>query len=138
MSKLDVFVVSETETITLDLQVIHDDSSNSTASTHHNSSFSLSSTSSSLSSSPSCSRSSPHPLPKGASGVPPDDTIWPDVFVVPWDKMPQEIVSAITNGRRPSSKWRLQMIRVLVDEIRKYNTNPSRAQCRTICQNIIR
>lgn len=128
-----VFVVSETETITWDLQVIPNDSSDSTASTQPNSSFS--STSPSLNSSPSCSSSSPHPLPKG---VPPQHITWPDVFEVPWDKMPQEIVSAITNGRRPSPKWRRQMIRVLVDEIRKYNTNPTRSQCRTVCQSIVR
>ncbi|KAK9539487.1 hypothetical protein VZT92_004591 [Zoarces viviparus] len=52
--------------------------------------------------------------------------------------MPQEIVLAITNGRRPSSKWRRQMIRVLVDEIRKHNANSSRSECRTVCQSIVR
>lgn len=41
--------------------------------------------------------------------------------------MPQEIVSAITNARRPS-KWQRQMTRVQVDEIRKFNTNPTRSQ----------
>lgn len=30
------------------------------------------------------------------------------------------------------------MIRVLVDEIRKYTTNPTRSQCRTVCKSIVR
>ncbi|KAL7826865.1 hypothetical protein AOLI_G00320740 [Acnodon oligacanthus] len=51
--------------------------------------------------------------------------------------MLQEILSAITNVQRPSSKWQRQMIRVVVDEIRKYNPNPTRSQCRTICHKIV-
>ena len=52
--------------------------------------------------------------------------------------MPPEILSAIGDGRRPAKKWRLQMVRVLADEIRKYNPNPSRSECRTVCAGIVR
>uniref|UniRef100_A0A672NWN2 Uncharacterized protein n=1 Tax=Sinocyclocheilus grahami TaxID=75366 RepID=A0A672NWN2_SINGR len=48
---------------------------------------------------------------------------WPETFQVPWEKMPQEIRS---------------MVQVLVDEMRRYETNPTRSQCLSVIRNIIR
>ncbi|XP_061568581.1 uncharacterized protein LOC133422580 [Cololabis saira] len=63
---------------------------------------------------------------------------WPETFQVPWEKMPQEIRSAITDGKRPNPVARRQMVRVLTDEMRRCEANPTRAQCLTVVRNIIR
>nr|XP_020479768.1 uncharacterized protein LOC109974095 [Monopterus albus] len=63
---------------------------------------------------------------------------WPETFQVPWEQMPQEIRSAIADGKRPKPVERRQMVRVLADEMRKYEANPTRAQCLTVVRNIIR
>lgn len=52
--------------------------------------------------------------------------------------MPQEIRSAIADGKRPKPVERRQMVRVLADEMRRYEANPTRAQCLTVVRNIIR
>ncbi|KAK0156640.1 hypothetical protein N1851_000115 [Merluccius polli] len=59
-------------------------------------------------------------------------TSWPEKFQVPWDRMPLEIRSAIANGKRPTPAERRQMVKVLVDEIRKCEANPTRSQCLTV------
>uniref|UniRef100_A0A673AGA4 Si:ch211-111e20.1 n=1 Tax=Sphaeramia orbicularis TaxID=375764 RepID=A0A673AGA4_9TELE len=63
---------------------------------------------------------------------------WYETFQVPWDKMPEEVQSAIANSKRPAPDKRRQMIRVLVDEIRKHDTNPTRSECLIICRNIVK
>ncbi|XP_036973995.1 uncharacterized protein LOC119030475 isoform X2 [Acanthopagrus latus] len=80
----------------------------------------------------SSSQSSPptSPLPARAN--------WPDSFQVNWDQMPPSLKTAIQNGKRPSPADRRQMIRVLVDDMRKIEVNPSRAQCLIIARNIVR
>ncbi|XP_067284857.1 uncharacterized protein [Pseudorasbora parva] len=62
---------------------------------------------------------------------------WPENFKVPWNLMPAGIKSAIENGLRPSPSDRRQMIRILADEIRKIDTNPSRSQCLTVARQIV-
>ncbi|KAF4101576.1 uncharacterized protein LOC131524703 [Onychostoma macrolepis] len=62
---------------------------------------------------------------------------WPDTFQVPWQLMPVEIQSAISSGKRPSPPARRQMVRVLADEMRKFEPTPTRAQCLTICKSIV-
>lgn len=63
---------------------------------------------------------------------------WAETFQVPWDNMPPEIRTAISTGKRPKPAERRQMVRVLVDEMRKFERCPTRAQCLTICQKIVR
>lgn len=60
------------------------------------------------------------------------------MFQVPWDKMPPGLQSAIANGKRPSPVDRRQMVRVVVDEMRRFEANPTRAQCLTIVEAIIK
>lgn len=63
---------------------------------------------------------------------------WPESFQVPWEKMPPKIRSAVVQGKRPKPVERRQMIRILVDEMRRYEANPTRSQCLTVIRNIIR
>lgn len=63
---------------------------------------------------------------------------WPESFQVPWEKMPLKIRSAVVQGKRPKPVERRQMIRILVDEMRRYEANPTRSQCLTVIRNIIR
>lgn len=58
-------------------------------------------------------------------------------FIIPWEKFPFEIKEACEKNVRPMKKHLLQMIRVLVAEIRKINRNPGRAVIRTIVQKIV-
>ncbi|GAA6100325.1 uncharacterized protein LOC117824412, partial [Tachysurus ichikawai] len=64
--------------------------------------------------------------------------MWAETFQVPWDNMPPEIRTAISTEKRPKPAERRQMVRVLVDEMRKFDLSPTRAQCLTICQRIVR
>uniref|UniRef100_A0A672FUM3 Si:ch211-111e20.1 n=1 Tax=Salarias fasciatus TaxID=181472 RepID=A0A672FUM3_SALFA len=63
---------------------------------------------------------------------------WPESFQVPWNLMPADIHSAISDGKRPSPAARRQMIRVIADEMRKNEANRTRSQCLTVCRNIVR
>ncbi|KAI7802663.1 hypothetical protein IRJ41_016595 [Triplophysa rosa] len=63
---------------------------------------------------------------------------WPETFQVQWEKMPQEIRSAVVDGKRPKPMERRQMVRVVVDEMRRYDQNPTHLQCLTVVRNIIR
>lgn len=72
------------------------------------------------------------------SGSPSIPKTWAETFQIPWEKMPKEIQTAISSGTRPSPDKRRQMIRILADEVRKYESNSTRSQCLIICQKIIR
>ncbi|XP_034554468.1 uncharacterized protein LOC117823392 [Notolabrus celidotus] len=63
---------------------------------------------------------------------------WPEHFEVPWHKMPEELRSAIANNKRPAPDKRRQMIRILVDEMKKYVDNPKRKEYMIICRNIVK
>ncbi|XP_042609737.1 uncharacterized protein LOC109084889 [Cyprinus carpio] len=62
---------------------------------------------------------------------------WTKNFQVPWNLMPDGIKSAVENGQRPSPSDRRQMIRILADEMRKHDTNPTRSQCLTVSRKIV-
>lgn len=62
---------------------------------------------------------------------------WPKSFQGPWELMPVDIRSAISNGKRPSTAARPQMVRVVADEMKKFEANPTRSQCLTVCRNIV-
>ena len=51
--------------------------------------------------------------------------------------MPSSLQLAIGKERRPSPADRRQMIRIIVDELRKSEANPTRSQCKVIAHNII-
>ncbi|RXN37652.1 Interferon-induced 44 [Labeo rohita] len=53
-------------------------------------------------------------------------------------KVHKGIQSAIENDRRPSPADRRQMIRILADEMKKHEENPTRSQCLTVTQQIVR
>ncbi|XP_037644999.1 uncharacterized protein LOC119499858 isoform X2 [Sebastes umbrosus] len=52
--------------------------------------------------------------------------------------MPVDLRSDISDGRRPSPTSRRQMVRVITDEMRKYEPNPTRSQCLTVCKKVVR
>ncbi|XP_049450815.1 uncharacterized protein LOC125900084 [Epinephelus fuscoguttatus] len=138
---------SETEIIALDLTVIQSSTPISSPSvletTSPRSSQSPPETTSPLSSPSSLSSMSMSNLsdmssPTSTRSPSQISKTWPETFQVPWDQMPKEIRSAIANGKRPTPAERRQMVRVLVDAMRKYEANPTRSQCLTVCQNIVR
>ncbi|KAF4112985.1 hypothetical protein G5714_005530 [Onychostoma macrolepis] len=63
---------------------------------------------------------------------------WPESFQVPWNQMPSELRSAVANGKRPLPPDRRKMIRIIVDEIRKHEKNPSKAQCLAVALKIVK
>uniref|UniRef100_A0A8C1V0Y4 Uncharacterized protein n=1 Tax=Cyprinus carpio TaxID=7962 RepID=A0A8C1V0Y4_CYPCA len=139
---LDAFKL-ETETVALDLQVIPTSSPlSSDWSVSGSSSPTLctppNSSSSQLSSISSCSSQARNSEPSNRPSTSQILKTWPEIFQVPWEQMPQEIRSAIADGKRPKPVERRQMVRVLADEMRRYEANPTRAQCLTVVRNIIR
>ncbi len=52
--------------------------------------------------------------------------------------MPAGIQSAVENGQRPSPADRRQIIRILADEMRKHDPNPTRSQCLSVTRQIVR
>ncbi|KTG03484.1 hypothetical protein cypCar_00010926 [Cyprinus carpio] len=116
----------ETETVTLDLTIMQ-----------HTPSLSAGS-----SSPPQCSSNMLSVFTDGESSSLEDNMpstshvkkSWFDTFQL----MPGEIQSAISTGKRPSPQARRQMVRVLADEIRKFEPTPTRAQCLSICKAIVR
>ncbi|KAI7809133.1 hypothetical protein IRJ41_000258 [Triplophysa rosa] len=84
---------------------------------------------------PPSSSSSTSASSQGSIGV---SHSWPENFKVPWNLMPAGIQSAIENGQRPSATDRRQMIRILADEMRKHEENPTRSQCLTVTRQIVR
>ncbi|XP_052387247.1 uncharacterized protein LOC127934122 [Carassius gibelio] len=96
------------------------------------------SSSSQLSAISSCSSQSRNSEPSNRPSTSQILKTWPETLQVPWEQMPQEIRSAIADGKRPKPMERRQMVRVLADEMRRYEANPTRAQCLTVVRNIIR
>ncbi|XP_058477704.1 uncharacterized protein LOC131448912 [Solea solea] len=127
----------ESTTVTLDLQILPDDAT-------HTSLTSLSSplpcSSSSLSSMSSLSSSSEPSTPCTSHSLRSANisSKWYETFEVPWDRMPEEVQSAIANSKRPAPDKRRQMIRILVDEMRRYEVNPTRSESLVICRNIVK
>nr|XP_023696093.1 uncharacterized protein LOC111858502 [Paramormyrops kingsleyae] len=121
----------ETTTVTLDLQFSQLDTIHTVACGPVQSCSSPSALSSSSSaSSPGISSRAIHSVNRSST--------WPETFEVPRDKMPEEVQSAIANNKRPAPDKRRQMIQILVDEIRKYEANPTRNECLIMCRNIVR
>ncbi|CAL8354750.1 unnamed protein product [Arctogadus glacialis] len=88
-------------------------------------------------SSPSVTASSP--LGGGSpNGSTHDLSSWPDNFVVPWTRMPACITTAIALNDRPSPKSRREMVRILVDQMRRKDLNPTRANCVAVAKKIVR
>nr|XP_046254761.1 uncharacterized protein LOC124064385 [Scatophagus argus] len=112
-------------TVTLDLQMLPDDSTHASLTSLSSplpcSSSSLSSLSSSLSSSEPSTPCTSHRLRQSAN----ISSKWHETFEVPWDKI-------------PAPDKRRQMIRIVADEMRKYEVNPTCSECRIICQNIVK
>ena len=127
----------ETETVALDFQVIPTSSPLSSdwpmpgsslpsLCTPHNS------CSSQLSASSSCSSQARNSEPSNRPSTSQTLKTWPETSQVPWERMPQEIHSAIASGKRPKPMERCRMVRVLADEMRRYEANPTRAECLTV------
>ncbi|XP_063740194.1 uncharacterized protein LOC134864834 [Eleginops maclovinus] len=65
-------------------------------------------------------------------------SFWHENFSVPWNRMPPGIATAISLEKRPSAKDRREMLRILVDEMRLTEPNPSKSQCQTIAKMIVK
>ncbi|XP_076594907.1 uncharacterized protein LOC143325601 isoform X2 [Chaetodon auriga] len=63
---------------------------------------------------------------------------WPENFSVPWNRMPTGIRTAIAQETRPSAKDRREMVRIIVDEMRLTELNPSKSQCLTVAWMIVK
>ncbi|XP_037645758.1 uncharacterized protein LOC119500207 isoform X2 [Sebastes umbrosus] len=123
---IDAFKI-ETEIITLDLQVLP---SPTTSVCSHSTTFSSPSGTSLLSCSESSGTEESQPSSHRKS--------WSESFEIPWNAMPVDLRSDISDGRRPSPTSRRQMVRVITDEMRKYEPNPTRSQCLTVCKKVVR
>ncbi|XP_028813816.1 uncharacterized protein LOC114766784 [Denticeps clupeoides] len=67
-----------------------------------------------------------------------DLSVWPENFEVPWNRMPIGVKTAIAVGRRPTAKDRREMVRIVIDEMRLTELNPSKLQCLTVAKKIVK
>nr|XP_005158438.1 uncharacterized protein LOC101885684 [Danio rerio] len=67
-----------------------------------------------------------------------DLTVWPENFEVPWNRMSSGIKTATALGRRPTAKERREMVRIIVDEMRQTELNPSKSQCLIVAKKIVK
>lgn len=89
------------------------------------------------SSSEPCS-TSPSSSSYDSSGMTVNLSAWPENFTVPWHRMPTGIRNAIAQETRPSAKDRREMVRIIVDEMRLSELNPSKSQCLTVARKIVK
>ncbi|XP_051787228.1 uncharacterized protein LOC127529021 [Erpetoichthys calabaricus] len=73
-----------------------------------------------------------------STSVSPVFVTWPETFQVPWDSLPTGIQMAIAKCQRPSPADRRQIIRVLADEIRTHESNPTRSQFLIVVRQIVK
>lgn len=89
-------------------------------------------------SSKSSSSSTPSLSSTDSSSTTVDLSVWPEKFEVPWNRMSSGIKTAIALGKRPTAKDRREMVRVIVDEMRLTELNPSKSQCLIVAKKIVR
>lgn len=65
-------------------------------------------------------------------------SVWHDNFRVPWNRMPPGITAAIAQEKRPSAKDRREMVRIIVEEMRLNEPNPTKSQCQAIAKMIVK
>lgn len=81
---------------------------------------------------------SPSPSSYDSPGMTVNLSAWPENFTFPWNRMPTGIRNAIARETRPSAKDRREMVRIIVDEMRLSELNPSKSQCLTVARKIVR
>ena len=84
---------------------------------------------SSSSTEPALSRSS------SESGFGYDD--WDVSFEIPWEKFPRSLVEDCKQKKRPAHRDRLQMIRVIVDDVHQLNKAPKKRNFERIAEKIV-
>lgn len=60
---------------------------------------------------------SPQSSSSSSSSSPGLDTQWDVNFEIPWSKFPEEVMQALERGKRPGTKLRRQMVRIVVTEM---------------------
>ena len=64
--------------------------------------------------------------------------VWYEDFRVDWSHMPQSILQAVADGVRPAPNARKDAIKVIVDQMREFDPNPSRAMVHAVVRGVIR
>ena len=64
-------------------------------------------------------------------------TYWINDYKIPWNKFPKSLLDACIRKSRPKPRERREMVRILCDDIRGYNTFPGRKNLARIAQMIV-
>ncbi|KAL7880082.1 hypothetical protein SRHO_G00023360 [Serrasalmus rhombeus] len=72
--------------------------------------------------------------PGGSSTFHPD---WVDNFQIPWQKLPEELLQSLERQKRPSPRLRREMIRIVVSEIMKVCSNPTKRNSTEIGKRMV-
>lgn len=80
---------------------------------------------------------SPSPPSTNSSSSTVDLDSWPENFQIPWTQMPNDLKIAVLREKRPVPRDRREMIRLIVDQMRAVEANPTRADCICIAKKII-
>lgn len=62
---------------------------------------------------------------------------WLDNFQIPWQKLPEEIVQSLERQTRPSPRLRREMVRIVVSEIMKVCSNPTKRHTTEIGKRMV-
>ncbi|KAG1925822.1 hypothetical protein F2P79_025266 [Pimephales promelas] len=62
---------------------------------------------------------------------------WVDTFLVPWDKLPEELMQLLERGNRPSPRIRREMVRIVVQEMMRKNPCPSKKSSTEVAKKMV-
>ncbi|CAN7945399.1 unnamed protein product, partial [Ixodes pacificus] len=62
---------------------------------------------------------------------------WAESFEVPWDSMPKTLLEALQKSKRPTTRDRRKMVRVIIDNVKKVCPKPLRKQLAVVARKIV-
>ncbi|RXN37846.1 Prolyl-tRNA synthetase associated domain-containing 1 [Labeo rohita] len=65
------------------------------------------------------------------------DIDWVDTFLIPWDKFPEELMQFLEREKRPSPRMRREMIRILVNEMMRKCSCPSKRNSTEVAKKLV-
>ncbi|KAF6738297.1 hypothetical protein FQA47_016967, partial [Oryzias melastigma] len=62
---------------------------------------------------------------------------WVTTFVVPWDKLPEELMQLLERGKRPNPRLRREMIRIVANEMMRKSSRISKSNSTEVAKQMV-
>ncbi|XP_051734366.1 uncharacterized protein LOC127504056 isoform X2 [Ctenopharyngodon idella] len=62
---------------------------------------------------------------------------WVDTFLIPWEKLPEELMQLLERGKRPSPRLRIEMVRIVVRDMMQKNPCPSKKDSTEVAKKMV-